>query len=95
MFAFLKGVRSWRKQYGRQLASELARSFRTLQVDDLRRKFLLLAMHYPQGLMVFLLLRLAPRLDKRYAGSHGGDTLSQRLQTWLNSPEAQSSTQLG
>ena len=27
LIAFHQGVRSWRKQYGRQLASELARSF--------------------------------------------------------------------
>jgi glycosyltransferase involved in cell wall biosynthesis len=91
LFAFLAGIRTWRKQYGRQLASELARSYRTLQVDDLRRKLLLLVMHYPQGLLVFLLLRLAPTLDKRYAGSHGGYTLSQRLQAWTNAPKAQSS----
>jgi glycosyltransferase involved in cell wall biosynthesis len=95
LFAFLEGIRGWRKQYGRQLASELARSYRTLQMDDLRRKLLLLVMHYPQGLLVFLLLRLAPRLDKRYAGSHGGYTLSQRLQAWSNAAKAQSSTQLG
>jgi len=95
LFAFLEGIRAWRKQYGRQLASELARSYRTLQVDDLRRKLMLLVMHYPQGLLVFLLLRLAPRLDKRYAGSHGGYTLSQRLQAWTNAPKAQSSNLLG
>lgn len=95
LFAFLAGIRTWRKQYGRQLASELARSYRTLPLDDLRRKLLLLVTHYPQGLLVFLLLRLAPALDKRYAGSHGGYTLSQRLQAWTDAPKPQSSNQLG
>ena len=67
LFAFLEGIRTWRKQYGRQLASELARSFSTLQVHHLRRKLLLLLNHYPQGLMVLLLLRIMPDLGKRRA----------------------------
>jgi glycosyltransferase involved in cell wall biosynthesis len=63
LFAFLEGIRRWRKQYGRQLASELARSFTTLQINHLRRKILLLAAQYPQGLMMLLLLRIAPKLS--------------------------------
>jgi glycosyltransferase involved in cell wall biosynthesis len=62
LFAFVAGIRSWRKQYGRQLASELARSLSTLQIDHLRRKIVLLAAQYPQGLMMLLLLRMAPKL---------------------------------
>ena len=65
LFAFLKGVRTWRKQYGRQLASELARSYRNLHAEHLRRKLLLLIDHYPQGLMMLVILRLMPRLDRR------------------------------
>jgi glycosyltransferase involved in cell wall biosynthesis len=61
LFAFLEGIRSWRKQYGRKLASELARSLFTLQASQLRRKLLLLAYHYPQGLAL-LLLRIMPYL---------------------------------
>jgi glycosyltransferase involved in cell wall biosynthesis len=71
LFAFLEGLRGWRKQYGRQLASELARSS-FWEVDRLRRKLLLLLNCYPQGLMLFLLLRAIPSLNKRPAvnGSH-------------------------
>ncbi len=64
LFAFLEGIRTWRKQYGRQLASEMARSFSTLQVHHPRRKLLLLLNHYPQGLFVLLLLRIMPNLGK-------------------------------
>ena len=56
LFAFLEGLRTWRRQYGRQLASELASSFSTLQVRHLRRKLLLLLNHYPQGLILLVLL---------------------------------------
>jgi hypothetical protein len=65
LFAFLEGVRSWRKQYGRQLASELARSFSTLPTDHLGRKLLLLAGQYPQGLLMLILLRMLPALGRR------------------------------
>lgn len=68
LFAFLEGIRTWRKQYGRKLAAELARSFPTLQRCHLRRKLLLLAYYYPQGLLL-LLLRIVPDLDGRKAKS--------------------------
>jgi glycosyltransferase involved in cell wall biosynthesis len=97
LFAFLAGIRSWRKQYGRQLASELARSSCTLHVDHLRQKLRLLIGHYPQGLMVFLLLRLMPRLDKRNSripsqGATKGKSLSQKLHAWLNAAKPQPTT---
>jgi glycosyltransferase involved in cell wall biosynthesis len=63
--AFLEGIRTWRKQYGRQLAAELAHSFSTLRIDHLRRKTLLLASYYPQGLIMLLLLRIVPDLRRR------------------------------
>jgi glycosyltransferase involved in cell wall biosynthesis len=66
LFAFLQGTRNWRKQYGRKLASELARSRSSLQWSQLRRKLLLLACHYPQGLALFL-FRIVPDLDGRKA----------------------------
>ncbi len=63
--AFREGVRSWRKQYGRKLALELARSDSTLPADHLLRKLLRLTGNYPQGLLMFLLLRIIPALGKR------------------------------
>ncbi len=66
LLAFREGLRSWRKQYGRQLASELARSFSTLHTDHLRRKLLLLANCYPQGLLMLMLLRMVPALGRRH-----------------------------
>jgi glycosyltransferase involved in cell wall biosynthesis len=64
LLAFRKGLRSWRKQYGRQLASEVARSFSTLQVGHLRRKLLLLAGNYPQGLLLIMALRIMTAFGK-------------------------------
>jgi len=100
LFAFLEGVGRWREKYGRQLAAELARSFSTLHGHPLRRKLLLLVDHYPPGLMVFLLLRLMPRLAKGNAtpgsrNSIGEKVLSQRMRTWLTGGTPQSSTQTG
>jgi glycosyltransferase involved in cell wall biosynthesis len=66
LIAFSDGIRSWRKQYGRQLASELAYSFSTLRIRALRRKLLLLAGYYPQGLLLFMLLRILPKTSQRY-----------------------------
>ncbi len=63
--AFHEGVRSWRKQYGRQLASELARSHSSLPMDHLLRKLLRLADYYPQGLLMFTLLRIIPAIGER------------------------------
>jgi hypothetical protein len=54
LFAFHAGVRSWRRQYGRQLASELARSYSTLPMDHLLRKLLRLAGHYPRSMLLRL-----------------------------------------
>ena len=65
LLAYLEGVRLWRKQYGRQLASELAHSFFTLRTDQLGRKLLLLAGQYPQGLLGLILLRMVPALGRR------------------------------
>ncbi len=63
--AFQEGVRSWRKQYGRQLASELARSHSTLPIDHLLRKLLRLFNYYPQGLLILILFRIMPTLSRR------------------------------
>jgi glycosyltransferase involved in cell wall biosynthesis len=60
LIAFHEGSRIWRKQYGRQLASELARSFTQLSGKDRKRKLLLLASHYPQGLLMLMGLRMMP-----------------------------------
>ncbi len=100
LFAFLEGVRTWRKQYGRQLASELARSYCTLHTDHLRRKLRLLVDNYPQGLILLLLLRLMPWLDKRNAGVCSLGTmeesqLSQSVHAWLNATEPHSPKQVG
>ena len=100
LFAFLEGVGRWREKYGRQLAAELARSFSSLHGHPLRRKLLLLVEHYPQGLMVFLLLRLMPRLARGNAppgrrNSISEKVLSQRMRTWLTGAKPQSSTQAG
>jgi glycosyltransferase involved in cell wall biosynthesis len=65
LIAFHEGARSWRKQYGRQLASELARSHSTLPMDHLLSKLLRLAHYYPQGLFMFLLLRIIPTIGER------------------------------
>jgi glycosyltransferase involved in cell wall biosynthesis len=66
--AFLEGLRNWRKKYGRRLTLELARCFSSLQPEQRRRKLLLLADHYPQGLIMLLLYRIMPGLGKRAAG---------------------------
>jgi glycosyltransferase involved in cell wall biosynthesis len=62
LIAFHDGFRIWRKQYGRQLASELARSFSQLSSEDRARKLLLLANQYPQGLLLLVFLRMMPVL---------------------------------
>jgi hypothetical protein len=65
LIAFRQGVLSWRKQYGRQLASELARSYSTLRISHLMRKLLRLVNYYPQGLLMLILLRIMPTLSRR------------------------------
>jgi len=62
LVAFREGVRSWRKQYGRQLASELAHS--NFALGHLLRKLLLLCGYYPQGLVILMLLRIFPALSQ-------------------------------
>jgi glycosyltransferase involved in cell wall biosynthesis len=68
LLAFCDGIRSWRKQYGRQLASEMARSYSAIRPDHLRRKLQILAYRYPQGLFL-LLLRILPAFAQRNAAS--------------------------
>jgi GT2 family glycosyltransferase len=65
LLAFLSGLQSWRKQYGRQLAHEMARSLSLAHVPELGHKLMLLLNHYPYGLAMLLLLRIAPGLAKK------------------------------
>jgi glycosyltransferase involved in cell wall biosynthesis len=98
LFAFLAGLRNWRKQYGRQLALELAASASVLDANQLRRKLLLLLAHYPQGLLAFVLLRLAPGLDKkgRIPVAPAQEKLpSLGFRAWFNNARSRSSTQFG
>jgi glycosyltransferase involved in cell wall biosynthesis len=85
--AFREGLRCWRKQYGRQLAWELARSFSGLSANHLRSKLLLLANHYPQGLLMLMLLRIMPAIGQRHR------TILPRARLMAAKP--QSSTQIG
>jgi glycosyltransferase involved in cell wall biosynthesis len=100
VLAYLEGTRNWRRRYGRQLASELARSFSTLPAGDLRRKILLLAVHYPQGLLLLLLLRTMPGLSKRKRGKRREGASKRwphllQVHAWLVASKPQSSTQIG
>jgi glycosyltransferase involved in cell wall biosynthesis len=63
--AFHEGIKSWRKQYGRQLAAELANSYSTLDMDHLLRKLLRLCSYYPQGLFMLMLFRIHPAFSRR------------------------------
>jgi hypothetical protein len=76
--ALRKGLRSWRKQYGRQLALELAACFSTMAADQRRRKLRLLADHYPQGLMILFLLRIFPALGRRQPAPNSRPMISSR-----------------
>jgi hypothetical protein len=67
LFAFLEGMRTWRKQYGRHLTMELARSNSPLHSAPLRRKVWVLFDNYPQGLMALLFFRTMPRFSRRIA----------------------------
>ncbi len=58
--AFRTGMRTWRKQYGRKLAAELGGCPALRSVDRLGYKLQTLAFRYPQGILLFLLLRLHP-----------------------------------
>ena len=100
LFAFLEGIRIWRRQYGRQLASELAHSFSTRQRHHRRRKLLLLLNHYPQGLMMILLLRIMPDLSKRKAlisqqATAKEASLLDLAHTWLNASKPASPSRIG
>jgi glycosyltransferase involved in cell wall biosynthesis len=98
LLAFLAGLRNWRKQYGRQLALELAASAGGLDANHLRRKLLLLLAHYPQGLLAFVLLRLAPGLDKkgRIPVTSAQEKLpSLGFRAWFHNARSRSSTQFG
>ena len=64
--AFRSGMRSWRRQYGRRLASELAGSDSFLTMLCLRSKMWTLAAWYPPGIALFLLLRLRPAALRRF-----------------------------
>jgi glycosyltransferase involved in cell wall biosynthesis len=92
--AFLEGLRTWRKQYGRQLTAELARSLSTLKPGALRRKILLLAHHYPQGLFVLLFFKVMHKLGARNGnGSVANTALLQKVHACLNATKPQSATQ--
>jgi glycosyltransferase involved in cell wall biosynthesis len=94
--AFLEGLRTWRRQYGRQLTAELARSFSTLKPGALRHKILLLADYYPQGLLVLLLVKLSDKFGVRDRDHSDAQTpLLQKLHKWLHASEPQSATQSG
>jgi glycosyltransferase involved in cell wall biosynthesis len=98
LLAFLAGLRGWRRQYGRQLALELASSASVLDAKHLRRKLLLLLAHYPQGLVAFVLLRLAPGLDKKgriLVPSAQEKQPSSGFRAWFNNAKSGSSTQFG
>jgi glycosyltransferase involved in cell wall biosynthesis len=73
LFAFIDGLRIWRRQYGRQLASELANSASPVHPGQLSRKLLLLGSYYPQGVLMFLLLRAAAPFRRK---SHLGQNTS-------------------
>ncbi len=95
LLAFLEGTRTWRRQYGRQLASEVARSSSALRPAQLRRKLLLLLGHYPQGLVLVLLFKWVPGLDKRKSGqgsqaSRQDWPLLHKLHAWMNAPKPSS-----
>jgi glycosyltransferase involved in cell wall biosynthesis len=62
--AFHKGLQCWRRQYGRQLAWELAVSSGNLSVKDRLRKIKLLLREYPIGLLAVLPLRIAANRKK-------------------------------
>jgi hypothetical protein len=62
--AFRNGVRRWQRQYGRQLAAELARSVPTLDFHDAAGKLLSLAREYPPGLLAAVFLGMVGSLRK-------------------------------
>jgi glycosyltransferase involved in cell wall biosynthesis len=91
--AFLEGLRSWRKRYGRQLTVELAQSFSTLGGGALRHKILLLADHYPQGLFVLLFVKLTGKLIGSDRNPSATETpLLHKVHTWLYASKPQSAT---
>jgi glycosyltransferase involved in cell wall biosynthesis len=92
--AFLQGLRTWRKRYGRQLTVELARSFSTLKPSDLLRKMLLLADYYPQGILLLFLLKLAFYFGVRKSGHNMAKLpVSRQKHRWWNAMKTQTATQ--
>jgi glycosyltransferase involved in cell wall biosynthesis len=72
--AFHHGLRSWRRQYGRQLAKNLAASFSDLTLKDRLRKIQLLIREYPVGLLAILPLRIAAALNKNQESLRTGNS---------------------
>jgi glycosyltransferase involved in cell wall biosynthesis len=62
--AFHKGLQRWRRQYGRQMARELAVPSADLSAKDRLRKIKLLLREYPIGLLAVLPLRIAANRKK-------------------------------
>jgi hypothetical protein len=62
--AFHQGLRTWRRQYGRQLAWQLATSVSDLSFKDRLRKIELLIREYPIGLLALLPLRISAKRRK-------------------------------
>ncbi len=73
LIALRTGVRSWSRQYGRQLTLQLSRSVLPLRSDSFRRQLLLLMRHYPQGVAMLMLIRILPPqvLKLRLSASFG------------------------
>ena len=83
--AFMAGAAKWRRQYGRQLTMELARSFSTLPLKKLSHKFFVLLRYYPQGIGMFLALKAMPNLvqrerERQRRSTPADSTLLERLQ---------------
>jgi cellulose synthase/poly-beta-1,6-N-acetylglucosamine synthase-like glycosyltransferase len=96
LLAFVGGLQNWRKQYGRQLAHEMARSLSLAHVPELGRKLLLLLNNYPYGLAMLLLLRAAPGMVKKrptLCTRSAVQPVPHRTPAWL--PARQSSTHAG
>jgi glycosyltransferase involved in cell wall biosynthesis len=93
--AFVGGKARWRKQYGRQLAAELARSFSTLRLNVFLRKLYVLASYYPQGLGMLVLLKLMPSLSNRtQKKQRGRNPLMEKLREWVSPSKSQTTSQV-
>jgi glycosyltransferase involved in cell wall biosynthesis len=99
LMAYLAGLRRWRRQYGRQLASELARSYHTLEGNKRRHKLSILFNYYPQGLLMLAMYRISPSLDKKSARLNSAyaeesKPFSQRMQAWFSATKAHAPKQI-